>query len=337
MPAENFMNRETIISFLRTDATDALMQQADAIRREHCGDKVFIRGIIEFSNHCMHNCFYCGLRKDNAVLTRYRMSVDEIVSRASDVAKQEIGTVVLQSGDDSTFSRAMICEIIAKIKKYSPQMAVTLSIGERPLEDYKAFRYAGADRYLLKHETINPKLYQALHPGQSLDTRLRILDYLRELDYQVGIGCILGLPGQTIEDLVDELMFIEKFEPDMIGIGPFLPQGNTPLKEHILPPVSIILKFIALARIISKNALIPATTALLSMSRDQGVLGALSAGCNVIMVNFTPEGYRPLYRIYDNKAFFDINYLASVIQVSGRKLSLCRGDSLKKEELIVPI
>lgn len=306
-----------------------LQAQADRTRSHFCGEKVIVRGLFEFSNYCARSCLYCGLRKDNPAVRRYRIEPREIFRLAGAAAGKGFETIVLQSGDDLYYSRPAICALIKKIKDKYPDLALTLSIGERPRDDYRAFRESGADRYLLKHETINPELYRRLHPGQSLKNRLRILDYLRKIGYQVGPGSIIGLPGQTISDLADDILFFQSFQPDMIGIGPFIPQKDTPLKDHPSPPLGLILNFIALARLVTQNSHIPATTALATLGKEAGEIAALKAGANVIMVNLTPHAYQKDYLIYDNKARIGLKQARAAIKDAGRKISLARGDSLK--------
>ncbi|MBN2398329.1 MAG: [FeFe] hydrogenase H-cluster radical SAM maturase HydE, partial [Deltaproteobacteria bacterium] len=206
------MDRDEILYFLKDPGRDEeLFRMADDVRKSRCGDEVHIRGIIEFSNHCCRNCLYCGLRRDNTNLNRYRMGEAEIVDRAHRISSTGIRTIVLQSGDDFHYTRAMICRIIERIKE-NDDVAVTLSLGERPFGDYRDFRVAGADRYLLKHETANEERYRRLHPGQSLEKRLRTLAFLREIGYQIGAGNIVGLPGQTDGDLCEDILLLEKLD-----------------------------------------------------------------------------------------------------------------------------
>lgn len=315
------MTKKEIKDYLTSKSSRDLFRIADRIRKDYCTDKVFIRGIIEFSNFCARNCLYCGLRRDNNFLKRYRMPKEKILKAAYTIAKKGIKTIILQSGDDFYYTRKDICDIIANIKKNSPDTAVTLSIGERDMRDYKAFREYGADRYLLKHETINSKLYRLLHPGQSLTKRLKILDYLKKNNYRVGTGSIVGLPFQTTEDLVKDILFFKNFRPHMLGIGPFIPQNNTPLKDYKSPSLSLVLKFLALTRIITKTPYIPATTALATLSKDKGLEKGLESGCNVIMINFTPDMYKRNYVIYNNKE--DINFNRASQSISKVKRLLC--------------
>ena len=318
-----------LISLFYDGPTDELIGLARRTQLTFCKDKVYLRGLLEFSNYCLRNCLYCGLRRENTRLTRYRMTEEAILKAAESIAASGIWTVVLQSGDDPYYTKDKLCRIIEKIKESHPGMAVTLSAGERPLRDYSAFRKAGADRYLIKHETANPRLYKRLHPGQTLKRRLEITDFLRSLGYQIGLGNIIGLPGQTKGDLLADLFFLRRAKPDMIGIGPFLPQKDTPLGGLRAPGEEIVLRFLALARIVTGYAHIPATTAVGSMKGDRMTARALCAGCNVIMVNFTPTRLTRDYRIYDYRKTRDVASAVSVIKRASLIPSGERGDSLR--------
>jgi biotin synthase len=312
------MNAREIKDIIEDPASSAgLFAEAERVRQQHCGDTVYLRGIIEFSSHCVRSCCYCGLRRQNRLARRYRMSATEVCAAADRVAEAGITTAVLQSGDDPWYSRDMLCSIIRSIKVRHPGMAVTLSIGERPLDDYAAFREAGADRYLLKHETANKRLYAALHPGQDLDTRVRILEHLRVLGYQVGAGCIVGLPGQTCQDLADDVLLLKQLDVDMAGIGPFVPQHATPLTDQPAGSVELTLRVLALARIELKNVRLPATTALGALD-PEGQAKALAAGADVLMLNFTPDALKSDYAIYDNKQSLSLEQARSLILQAGR-------------------
>ncbi len=323
------MTKDQITKFLLSTSPEVLLKTANEVRVQYCGKVVYIRGLVEFSNHCCRQCLYCGLRAENKTLQRYRMTHDEIMETVCRIAKDSIGTVVLQSGDDFSYTRNDISTLVRDIKREFPHMAVTLSIGERSLDDYQAFRDNGADRYLLKHETINEKLYACLHPGQELKDRLMRLDHLRKLGYQVGIGNIVGLPGQTIQDLVDDILFIQDFQPDMIGISPFISQNDTPLRDMVSPDLSLVLRCIALARIVTKNAHIPSATAVNTLDPDRGDALALTSGANVLMVSYTPIRNRPHYQIYSGKKSLELDRALEMISAVGCKACLKRGDSLK--------
>jgi len=306
-----------------------LFQKADQVRKRFCKDEVHLRGIIEFSNHCCRNCLYCGLRRDNKNITRYRMEPGEIAGLAVKIVAKGVNTIVLQSGDDFYYTQKSLGRIIGEIKQRTGA-AITLSIGERPLDDYRAFRDSGADRYLLKHETSNPALYRILHPGQALKQRLKILEYLKKIGFQIGSGNIVGLPNQGIKDLVRDVLFLKELDVDMAGIGPFIPQKDTPLAAQPPGDLDLTLRILAMARILTKNAHLPATTALASLDRKNGQLRALRSGANVIMPDFTPVGYRKDYRIYDNKIGLSLRKAKEIISKAKRTISRGRGDSLKK-------
>jgi len=296
------MNKKEIVEYLKDDRKkEGLFKKADSIRKKHCGDKVLLRGIIEFSNHCVRNCLYCGLRRDNKKIRRYRMSESRILDTFRKIYEAGIKTVILQSGDDPGFRTDMLCRLIKTIKSRFPEMAITLSVGERPLNDYKEFKDAGADRYLLKHETANNSLYAKLHPGQSLKQRIGILKYLKKLRFETGAGNIVGLPCQTAEDLADDILLMKKLKLEMAGIGPFIPQKHTPLGRSPSGSTDLTFKVLALARIILPRVNLPATTAVATLDRHGGQLKALNSGANVIMCNFTPLNFRKNYRIYDDK------------------------------------
>jgi len=325
------MNKKEILELLVSEDSENLFKKADEVRKLYCGDEVYIRGIIEFSNYCVRNCLYCGLRRDNKRIKRYRMREEEIIEIAKRIISQGVKTIVLQSGDDLAYKRDSISKIIKGIKKIA-DVAVTLSIGERPWDDYKAFREAGADRYLLKQETINEKLYEYLHPGQSLMRRIKTLEYLKKLGYQIGGGNIVGLPRQTFKDLADDIIFLKDLEVDMAGIGPFIPQKNTPLKNYPSGDLNLTLKVLALVRINLPWAFLPATTALATLNPERGQLEAFQIGCNVIMPNFTPKRYREKYSIYNNKACVDLEKAKRIVNKIKREISFTRGDSLLYQE-----
>lgn len=278
-----------------------LFHEADKVRKKYCGRSIYIRGLIEFSNHCRRSCLYCGLRKENRNIRRYRMKPEEIIKTAREVGAAGIKTVVLQSGDDYWYTAEMIAGIIAEIKK-TRHMAVTLSLGERPLKDYALWKKAGADRYLLRHETANPELYKKLHPGQDFKNRAAILRELNELGYQTGAGCIVGLPGQTSRDLLKDILFLKELDVYMAGIGPFIPHPDTPLGNCQPGSLKDVLKMVAAVRIVNKDIYLPATTAV-GVIDEFGEKEALGAGANVIMIIFTPSEYRQLYEIYPGRVY----------------------------------
>jgi biotin synthase len=296
------LTRREIVRLLSLDDTSglhALVEAADRIRRRFVGDEVYLRGIVEFSNVCERNCLYCGLRKGNSGLPRYRMTVDEILEAASGIRKLDIGTLVLQSGEDSFFDGDALCRLVERIRMETG-LVVTLSVGERPRGDYRAFREAGAGRFLLKHETASPALYRKLHPDSKRENRIQCLRWLRELGYEVGSGCMVGLPGQTPADLADDILLMKDLDADMLGIGPFIPHPQTPLAGSTAGGVQETLKMIAVARLVTRDTNIPATTALTTLD-PEGRRKALACGANVVMPDFTPLRYRALYEIYPGR------------------------------------
>jgi biotin synthase len=279
---------------------EELHARADEARRAAVGTDVHVRGIIEFSNYCERGCFYCGLRHETDTLTRYRMSPDEIVSVAVEAREAGYRTVVLQSGEDSWFTAEIVADMVRRIKAET-DLAVTLSIGERPREEYALWHDAGADRYLLKHETADRGLYRRLHPDSEYDSRQRCLRWLMELGFQTGSGCMIGLPGQTLEMLAGDLLLIRDLGVHMAGVGPFIPHPATPLGRAESGSPNLTLNAVACLRLLIPHILLPATTALETLS-ENGRRRALRAGANVIMPNVTPFEYRARYEIYPNKA-----------------------------------
>lgn len=296
------LSRDEIVSLLSLDEKDdvkALLKTADTIRHENVGDGVFIRGLIEFSNICARQCSYCGLRSENSNIERYRMPISEIIEVAVKIVNKGIGTIVLQSGEDPWFTADRMAEIISGIKS-RVDCAITLSVGERTRDEYRIMKEAGADRYLLRHETANPELYKRLHPDLVFEDRVRCLRDLRELGYQVGAGCMVGLPGQTIDDMASDVLLVHSINADMVGVGPFIPHPDTPLGDNPGGTLEMTLKMVALMRIATRNAHLPATTAVGSID-PIGREKALQAGANIVMPNYTPLKYRINYEIYPNK------------------------------------
>lgn len=289
-------------SLLESDSYDAeLTEDADKIRREIYGDEVYIRGLIEFTNYCKNNCYYCGIRCGNGKAERYRLNAEEIFSCCEEGYRLGFRTFVLQGGEDPFFTDNMLCEIVSEIKEKFPDCAVTLSIGEKSRESYQAYFDAGADRFLLRHETATPQHYARLHPSQmSLENRKRCLFDLKEIGYQVGSGFMVGSPYQTMENLVADIRFLQQLQPDMIGIGPYITHKETPFSEFKNGDVRLTLRLISILRLLFPYALIPSTTALGTLHPQGRELG-LKAGANVVMPNLSPVGVRELYSIYENK------------------------------------
>ncbi len=277
----------------------AKLAQETALAR--FGHDVYIRGLIEFTNICKNDCYYCGLRCSNSHVSRYRLTEEDILDCCENGYELGFRTFVLQGGEDPGFSDELLCGLVKKIKKRYPDCAVTLSVGERPRAVYEAFFVAGADRYLLRHETASDDHYRLLHPENlSPQIRKQCLYDLKEIGFQVGTGFLVGSPFQTAENLAEDFLFIQKLEPQMIGIGPFLPHGDTPFKNQPAGSLSLTLYLISLLRLAHPDALIPATTAVGTLSeggREQAIL----AGANVIMPNLSPKSHRKDYALYDNK------------------------------------
>lgn len=292
---------------------EPLAEAADIRRRENYGDKVYIRGLIEFTNYCRNNCYYCGIRRDNKKAERYRLTKDEILLCCDEGYRLGFRTFVMQGGEDPYYSDEMICDIVSKIKSRYPDCAVTLSIGEKPRESYQAFFDAGADRYLLRHETAAPEHYGKLHPeAMSLENRKRCLFDLKEIGYQVGSGFMVGSPYQTTENLISDLRFLQKLQPDMIGIGPYITHADTPFAEFKSGDVMLTLRLVSILRLMFPYALIPSTTALGTIHPQGRELG-LKAGANVVMPNLSPVSVRKLYSLYENKI------------CTGEEAAQCRG------------
>lgn len=280
---------------------DELFKHADRIRRENYGTDVYIRGLIEFTNYCKNNCYYCGIRAGNTNAVRYRLTKEEILSCCEDGYNLGFRTFVLQGGEDMFFTDYKICDIVSSIREKYPDCAITLSIGEKPKDSYKAYFDAGANRYLLRHETATHSHYNKLHPdSMSLDERKRCLYNLKEIGYQVGSGFMVGSPFQTTENLVSDLRFLQELSPDMIGIGPYITHKETPFFDKPSGTLDLTLRMIAILRIMFPYALLPATTALGSIHPQGRELG-LKAGANVVMPNLSPVRVRKLYDLYENK------------------------------------
>lgn len=280
---------------------DDLFAYATLRRKEYYGTDVYTRGLIEFTNYCKNNCYYCGLRASNNHVERYRLTPEEIYACADEGYALGFRTFVLQGGEDPYFSDDKICEIVQTLTQNHPDCAVTLSIGEKSKESYKAYYQAGARRFLLRHETADEAHYQILHPqSMSLAHRKQCLWDLKAIGYQVGSGFMVGSPGQTLDTLVSDLRFLQSLQPDMIGIGPFIPQSDTPFGHKPQGELQRTLNLIAILRLLFPYALIPATTALGTIHPKGRELG-LQAGANVVMPNLSPVRFRKLYSIYDNK------------------------------------
>lgn len=328
-------SRNDIIEILKDDSNnDWLFSLADKTREEYVGDEVHLRGLIEFSNICKRQCKYCGLRCEDKFIDRYRISKENIISYAEHAVNMGYKTIVLQSGEDEYYNTDLMCEIIEGIKKLG--VALTLSIGEKTYEEYKAFKEAGADRYLIRIETTDKTLYNQMHPNMDFDNRVRCLKNLGRLGYEVGTGCLVGLSNQTIESLADDILFFKEINADMVGIGPFIPHPHTPLKDSVTGSFTLALKVMALTRILLKDINIPATTAMETLNPNGRII-ALQSGANVVMPNVTTTEYRAKYEIYPNKICVNENpdkckgCISAKIQSIGRTVSTSFGFRVGKK------
>ncbi len=328
---------EALIGGYTPELAAQAAELARDFREPFYGKKIFIRGLIEFTNYCRNDCLYCGIRRSNRNAPRYRLNREEILSCCETGWELGFRTFVLQGGEDPWFTDERICELVRAIKKRWPECAVTLSIGEREEESYRKFREAGADRYLLRHETADECHYRRLHPPElSLSHRLDCLRTLKRLGFQTGAGFMVGSPGQTVGTLAKDLVFLQEFQPDMVGIGPFLPHHDTPFAGEPAGSGELTLYLLSLIRILLPQVLLPATTALgtlLPNGREQGML----AGANVVMPNLSPEDVRDKYTLYDNKlhsgseAAEGLRRLQESMAAIGYQVVCDRGDRAKRQ------
>ena len=283
------------------DYDGELRAAADEVRRAHYGDKVFLRGLIEFTNYCKNNCYYCGIRAGNPTAERYRLTKEQIMECCEEGYVLGYRTFVLQGGEDPYFTDDILCDIVAAIREKYPDCAITLSIGEKPRESYQRYFDAGANRFLLRHETANPVHYAKLHPdNMSSENRKRCLRDLKEIGYQVGSGFMVGSPYQTTDDLIADLRFLQELQPDMIGIGPYITHAATPFRDMPSGSAELTLRMLSILRLMFPYALLPATTALGTITADGREQG-LKAGGNVVMPNLSPVSVRKKYDLYENK------------------------------------
>ena len=317
---------------------DLLFAAADAERRRQYGDAVYLRGLIEFTNYCKNNCYYCGIRAGNPHAERYRLTDDEILACCKEGYALGYRTFVLQGGEDPYYTDDRICALVSAIAAQHPDCRITLSIGEKSRESYQRYYDAGARRYLLRHETADPAHYRKLHPdSMSLENRQRCLFDLRGIGYQVGSGFMIGSPYQTHECIVADIRFLQRLQPDMIGVGPYITHRETPFAEMPSGDLHFSLKIIAMLRLLFPKALIPATTAFGSL-HPQGREKALRAGANVMMPNLSPTAVRKLYDLYENKictgeaAAQCSGCLAQRIRSAGYRAVSDPGDSLAYRE-----
>ena len=321
------MEHDEFITLLNSNE-EALYEQAHSAREKIFGNKIYLRGLIEFTNFCKNDCFYCGLRHGNSELERFRLTKEEILECCAEGYGAGIRTFVLQGGEDVYFTDEILVDIISAIKcKYS-DCAVTLSIGEREFDSLKRLREAGADRYLLRQETSDSDHYATMHPPEmSLISRQKCLWNIKESGFQTGCGFMVGSPGQTLENIVEDLIFTKELDPAMVGVGPFIPHSSTPFADKMAGDLRLVLNILAILRLIKPNLLLPATTALATLDEKGYELG-INAGANVIMQNISPASAREKYRIYDNKAGVCEN-LAQRMQSIGCEFAVSRGDYIE--------
>ena len=332
---ENNATKEELLYLLNNiddESKDLLIKRAHETRMKHYGNKVYVRGLIELTSYCKKDCMYCGLRKSNKNAKRYRLTKEQVLECVRKGDKLGYKTFVLQGGEDAYFNDERMVDIILSIKKEFPNNAITLSLGERSYESYKKMFDAGADRYLLRHESASKDLYEKIHVKESFEKRRECLRNLKEIGYQAGAGFMVGLPNQTNEDLVNDLRFIKELEPAMCGIGPFIPHKDTPLRDCSAGTIEKTVILLAITRLLLPKVLLPATTALSSIDSN-GRNEGLRAGANVIMPNLSPMSVRKKYSLYNNKAFIldeDAEYRDSIeekLKEAGFELVVSRGDN----------
>lgn len=334
--AENNSNEKELVFLLKNIKTqneiNYLNEKADCIRKEYYSNKVYMRGLIEFTSYCKNTCEYCGIRAANKKAQRYRLSKQEILDCCRDGDRLGYKTFVLQGGEDAYYTDEIIVDIVKSIKKEFPKSAITLSIGEKSYESYEKYYKAGADRYLLRHETASKELYESLHPNMSFENRRQCLYDLKKIGYQIGAGFMVGLPNQKDEDLAKDLMFLKELQPHMVGIGPFIPHKDTSLKDEKPGTVEKTIILLSLIRLLLPKVLLPATTALGSIS-PQGREKGLKAGANVVMPNLSPVTVRDKYSLYDGKictgdeAAHCRVCIENRIENAGYKVDMSRGDN----------
>ena len=294
-----------LLTSTEADTNHLLAHEADKLRRQYYGDAVYIRGLIEFTNYCKNNCYYCGIRAANSCAERYRLTQEEILACCAEGYRLGFRTFVLQGGEDPYYTDDKICALVSAIHRQHPDCAITLSIGEKSRKSYQAYFDAGANRYLLRHETADAAHYAKLHPASmSLENRKRCLFDLKEIGYQVGSGFMVGSPYQTPQSLLSDLRFLQQLEPDMIGIGPYITHEHTPFKDKASGTLEQTLRLLSMLRLLFPYALLPATTALGTIAPNGRELG-LKAGGNVVMPNLSPVGVRKKYELYANKICTD--------------------------------
>lgn len=333
---ENILDESNLLLLLNHLDTDFnsqeyLHEKALQVKEKFYGKAVYMRGLIEFTNYCKNDCMYCGIQRSNNNCNRYRLSDDIILKCCDDGYNLGYRTFVLQGGEDPFYTDDKIYNLVKKIRKYYPNCAITLSIGEKSYNTYKLFYEAGVNRYLLRHETYSKPLYTSLHPNMSFENRIKCLYDLKEIGFQVGAGFMIGLPNQTNSDFVKDLLFLKKLQPHMVGIGPFIPQKDTPLANQSAGTLTKTCILLSLIRLILPKVLLPATTALGSVN-PKGREKGLKSGANVVMPNLSPTNVRDKYSLYDGKictgdeAAHCRNCIEKRIQSIGFEVDMSRGD-----------
>ncbi|MGL5122975.1 MAG: [FeFe] hydrogenase H-cluster radical SAM maturase HydE [Fusobacteriaceae bacterium] len=333
---ENNLSDEELLTLLNNldeDNKKYLFEKSYMTRAKFYGNTVFLRGLIEISNYCKKDCMYCGIRNSNKKSKRYRLSEEELINCC--IKGYDLGyrTFVIQGGEDSYFTDEILCRVIKRIKNSYNDCAITLSLGERSKESYKKLYEAGADRYLLRHETATKKIYESVHPNMSFENRRKCLRDLKEIGFQTGAGFLVGLPNQTNEDFIKDLRFIKELEPEMVGIGPFIPQKDTPMGHLDSGDVKKVIIMLSIVRLLLPEVLLPATTALGTLDptgREKG----FKVGANVIMPNLSPFENRDKYSLYDGKKFVqdeaaeELKNIIKKIDSTGFKAVMTRGDNV---------
>ncbi len=333
------LSKDELISLLECDdiqTNEYLRECAVKKRKEVFSNHVYTRGLIEISNICKNDCYYCGIRKSNKNCSRYRLKKDDILTCCETGYALGFRTFVLQGGEDGYYTDEIMCDIVSSIKNLYPDCAVTLSLGEKTKENYKRLYDAGADRYLLRHETADSEHYSKLHPSElTLSNRIECLKNLKEIGFQTGCGFMVGSPHQTIQNIADDLLFIANFKPQMVGVGPFIPHKDTPFRNEKAGDANLTCKILSIIRLMLPNVLLPATTALGSLENDGREKGILW-GANVVMPNLSPENVRDKYMLYNNKlssgaeAAESLTLLKESMKKIGYEIVVSRGDYKNK-------
>ncbi len=334
--SHKLLDKEEFVALLNNNTKEfrnELANYATIAKQQYFGNQVYIRGLIELTNYCKNDCYYCGIRCSNQQLSRYRLNKSDILSCCTKGYDLGFRTFVLQGGEDSYYSDDRMSDIVSTIHSMFPDCAITLSLGERSYESYRQLYEAGASRYLLRHETANKEHYNKLHPdNMSYQNRMNCLRHLKDIGYQVGCGFMVGAPFQTIDNLAEDLLFIQEFQPDMVGIGPYLSHKDTPFHNQPNGSLEDTLLLLSILRLMRPNLLLPATTALGTIvpdGREQGII----AGANVIMPNLSPSNVRQQYSLYDNKACFGneaaegLTDIQNRLQSIGHEITIDRGDA----------